>query len=622
MALQVWLPLSNGKFHNYGLDNSQPGGASFSVENDGILGKCIKTSNSYLATNYNGGIINTGSISFGGWFKFNKSEIGTVINALTFDSSKTYATGNLIGNSSYGGIGLIWSSNNMYTGGPFTSMSVMAALRTSAASKLTTSLQITFDAWTHIFMVYDKGLNKEFLYINGALFAQTSTHEFTNAPSTNININSASVWGGNGPGASIPFYINDIRLYDHALTEKDVKRICQKKIFDLMPYSGVKNVLFDKSGLCLMPLVNNNAVFQNNALYFNGTNAMLRPKNGNVGFTMDDGTLSVWFSISTAPTGYQMLYIDSVSKFSIGFLNSGSFIVTCNNSAMPTFSASHVKYDGSINSIIVSYNTSKTPQFCLINGIQEANVATNNWTETSGLTIGSRMYNTANSNFKGKIFKVGVYNRQFTQDEAVKLYNSERGMFLPDDYIQLEYIQSTGTQWIDTGIKGHMNYTYELEFQQTDTGNYRNWGVFGQSSYVGPNMSLTYASGFALRWENLNNNQSLINSISSINTNKHFVKIVNGQLYWDGVNKGKSVGHKNDFVINYNLFLGTVNPGGTTPSANAKSKYYLYKVYDENGILIQNFIPAKRKSDNVIGMYDIVSRQFFTNAGTGSFTGA
>ena len=33
-------------------------------------------------------------------------------------------------------------------------------------------------------------------------------------------------------------------------------------------------------------------------------------------------------------------------------------------------------------------------------------------------------------------------------------------------------------------------------------------------------------------------------------------------------------------------------------------------------------IPAKRKSDNVIGLYDMVSRQFFTNSGTGSFTGA
>ena len=48
------------------------------------------------------------------------------------------------------------------------------------------------------------------------------------------------------------------------------------------------------------------------------------------------------------------------------------------------------------------------------------------------------------------------------------------------------------------------------------------------------------------------------------------------------------------------------------------------KIYDfklkENNLIILDLIPSKRKSDNVIGMYDLVSRQFFTNAGTGTFT--
>lgn len=191
---------------------------------------------------------------------------------------------------------------------------------------------------------------------------------------------------------------------------------------------------------------------------------------------------------------------------------------------------------------------------------------------------------------------------------------------LPNGYQLLEYIQSSGTQWIDTGIKGHMNYTYEIEFQQTDTGNYRNWGTFGQSSYVGLNMSLTYGgSGFIVRWESQSSKQQYVD-LGSIDTNKHTLKIVNGEIYYDGIDKGKSVGHSNSLVIDYNLFLGTINPGGTTPSANSKTKFYLYKVYDENSALIQNLIPSKRKSDNVIGMYDIVSGQFFTNSGTGSFT--
>ena len=32
-------------------------------------------------------------------------------------------------------------------------------------------------------------------------------------------------------------------------------------------------------------------------------------------------------------------------------------------------------------------------------------------------------------------------------------------------------------------------------------------------------------------------------------------------------------------------------------------------------------MPAKRKSDNVLGMYDIINGTFYTNAGSGTFTG-
>jgi hypothetical protein len=48
-------------------------------------------------------------------------------------------------------------------------------------------------------------------------------------------------------------------------------------------------------------------------------------------------------------------------------------------------------------------------------------------------------------------------------------------------------------------------------------------------------------------------------------------------------------------------------------------KVISFQIKNESGILIRDFIPAKRNSDNVLGMYDTVSGQFFTNAGTGEF---
>lgn len=45
-----------------------------------------------------------------------------------------------------------------------------------------------------------------------------------------------------------------------------------------------------------------------------------------------------------------------------------------------------------------------------------------------------------------------------------------------------------------------------------------------------------------------------------------------------------------------------------------------FKYWDKDGNLLRDMIPCYRKSDNVIGMFDLVSQTFFTNAGTGVFT--
>ncbi len=196
---------------------------------------------------------------------------------------------------------------------------------------------------------------------------------------------------------------------------------------------------------------------------------------------------------------------------------------------------------------------------------------------------------------------------------------------LPAGYTALEYIQSDGNSWIDTGIKGNMSYKYDIEFQQLDAGQYRNWGAFNQQTYNGgPNMSLTYATGFAVRWTVTGSAEQLVNEMSSLDTNRHHLVIDNGYVTWDGVAKGRSGGHRDNYILSYNLFLGTVNPGGTTPTANAKSKYYSYKVWNGNGDLIQNFVPAKNSS-GVVGMYDLAdpnpATAFHTNKGTGTFIG-
>jgi hypothetical protein len=49
-------------------------------------------------------------------------------------------------------------------------------------------------------------------------------------------------------------------------------------------------------------------------------------------------------------------------------------------------------------------------------------------------------------------------------------------------------------------------------------------------------------------------------------------------------------------------------------------KCKLYRCKYWNGTTLQrDFIPVKRKTDGVIGLYDLVNKVFYTNAGTGTF---
>lgn len=68
-----------------------------------------------------------------------------------------------------------------------------------------------------------------------------------------------------------------------------------------------------------------------------------------------------------------------------------------------------------------------------------------------------------------------------------------------------------------------------------------------------------------------------------------------------------------------NMFIFALNKEGVPNEQYACARLYDMKIYD-NEDLVRDFVPCYRKSDNVIGLYDKVNRQFYTNAGTGIFS--
>lgn len=226
MGLQIWLPLI-GDMHNQGMSGVTVTSASATVDASGKIGSCMKivqaTELNYIPDP------NTTSYSLCGWFKFNKAEIQTVISSLTINSGRTTPTGCILGNSSYGGIGIIWETNDIYNAGSFVSLGLRGVLRTptcvSGGRYYTNSFNVEFDTWIHVCLTWDVETRILRLYKNGSLIHGIVYPAFSDCVLRTLFLDYQGVWSGNGPGAMIPFRANDIRVYNHSLSEKEVKEI-------------------------------------------------------------------------------------------------------------------------------------------------------------------------------------------------------------------------------------------------------------------------------------------------------------------------------------------------------------------------------------------------------------
>lgn len=190
---------------------------------------------------------------------------------------------------------------------------------------------------------------------------------------------------------------------------------------------------------------------------------------------------------------------------------------------------------------------------------------------------------------------------------------------LPDEYQEVEYLESTGTQYIDTGIMMAAGYTVKMNF--IDTGLVENRSYFG-------NMQSQNKKRFRISDNNKTFAVSLLNSsnyysdssysFSSYQMYEIELCAKNGEQYFS-VN-GEKVYTANESALeaaSYNSAIFGICNNGVFENFSAIKLYYLQILY--NDILIREYIPCYRKSDNIPGLYDLVNNQFYTNAGTGTF---
>lgn len=188
-----------------------------------------------------------------------------------------------------------------------------------------------------------------------------------------------------------------------------------------------------------------------------------------------------------------------------------------------------------------------------------------------------------------------------------------------NQYSRLEYIQSTGTQYIKTDfVYGPSNYnkvSVHLKNQYTQDGG-PVWHVNGVSSspdmvfYIGRTTSNNIAYG---NGEDNILDQVLSNDVDYVwnyDTINGTLKI-NDDIIAENINFTSPTKEFNFILFGYTRRYD----GGQDLHSE---RLYEFSVF-ENEEIIAQLIPVKRKTDNAIGMLDLVTEKFFSNSGTGAF---
>jgi uncharacterized repeat protein (TIGR02543 family) len=176
---------------------------------------------------------------------------------------------------------------------------------------------------------------------------------------------------------------------------------------------------------------------------------------------------------------------------------------------------------------------------------------------------------------------------------------------LPAGYERLNYIEATGTQYIDTGITMKTSTTIDCRFEVVDRVNDY---LFGQEQNSGNMMysGLYNASVYEYGW-----NAYSFPAADFI----YMTQRIDGNTLITNINNSSFSMPVNTTLPTYTTKIFRCNDNR---HYNGKARIFFF-VIKENGNPVIELYPCRRTSDSAIGMYDIVGNKFYPNLGTGTF---
>lgn len=183
-------------------------------------------------------------------------------------------------------------------------------------------------------------------------------------------------------------------------------------------------------------------------------------------------------------------------------------------------------------------------------------------------------------------------------------YIDPTGTVVTGEYTQLDYIEATGTQYIDTEFIPNQDSRIVCEFMYLG-----GTGIYGARSTVSSrNFSMRVISG---AWQLGYGNGVTTGTIAS-DENWHVADQNKNSLYIDG-----ELAASRDYVTfsaPYPAAIGAIIGGSIY---YGQGRYRSCQIYDGDDLILD--LVAARFRDGRVGMYDRLNGVFYGNAGTGEF---
>lgn len=192
---------------------------------------------------------------------------------------------------------------------------------------------------------------------------------------------------------------------------------------------------------------------------------------------------------------------------------------------------------------------------------------------------------------------------------------------LPEGYSKVEYIESTGQEYIDTGVSATdfsgVEAVIEPQYSSKPSSNV---------SFFGGRTEDPVGDGIVLYWSTGGNNGFSF----GYDTETYYSKVdpvISGKITVTWQKNKLTIGTashtftESSFVSQHSILVFTYGKNGNAALNHlSKIRLYSFKMYS-NDVTIKNFIPVKDPEGNY-GLWDLVDNKFYANAsGNGAFIG-